>query len=525
MKKRIFTWFPWIVLACAFTASSVFYACFGMHNLDADLSSEMVLAQLQNEEGTLLSDQWLYSTELRVISAVPFYQLGFLIFDSWHAVRTFAVVLLMVLTVLSFLYMAKQLGLWRSAPWFATLLCLPINSTYAYISLYGGFYTMHVILSFLIIGLISRYAQTGLNGGKITLITIAALSLWGGIGGVRMMLMCFAPVFLAALLQVYIELRQYGSLREAVHLKPVRIGGAAFIAAVTSGAGYLLNTYVLAKRFRFLSYGDLNLVPFKMEDLFGQLDRIAVFFGYSPNVPFFSDRGINSVVALCIFASAVIATICLLKRYSALTVQQQFLLLTTIAAVLVGMVINVLLEQYLVRYYLVGLLLLILMLALAWETAACRNAVIQRIVLLAVMGMFAVTTQNTLRFSYQLGISNYEIAAQWLLERGYTQGYATFWNANTIAEASNGEIEMWVLEDGRREEWMELSLHDILEKKEHYAREPEGKVFLLVDEVQNEVDAPILSKEHLIGDLVGWSYYIYGYDSVDEMRALIEQAK
>jgi len=525
MKKRIHTVFPWFVLACALICSAAFFACFGMHNLDADLSSEMILADLQNQEGTLLSDQWLYSTELRIISAVPFYQLGLLLFDSWHAARTFSVILMMLLTVASFLFLARQVGLKKSAPWFAALLCLPLNQTYAYISLYGGFYTMHVILSFLILGLICRYADTGLRHGKRVLGVLVLLSLWSGLGGVRMMLMLFAPLFFALLLQVSFELYHHASLREIAHHKATRIGLSASVAFLVSCIGYLINTTVFPGRFRFLSYSQMNLAPFKLEDFLGQLDRIAIFFGFSHSVPFFSDRGLTSLIALLLFALAVIASVCLFRRYSSLTTQQQFLLLTMLTALLLGILVNMLLQQYLVRYYLVALLLLIMMLALAWETSACKNQLLRSAALLAVMGMFAMTTQDTLRFHYQQGIANYEMAAQWLLERGYTQGYATFWNANTIAEASNGEIEMWVLEDGRYEKWMELQLHSILEKKEHYTCKPEGKVFLLVDEIQNQVDAPLLSKDHLIGEQVGWSYFIYGYESVEEMQALVDQGK
>ena len=82
-------------------------------------------------------------------------------------------------------------------------------------------------------------------------------------------------------------------------------------------------------------------------------------------------------------------------------------------------------------------------------------------------------------------------AAEWLVDNGYTVGYATFWNANTLTEASNGQIEMWVLEDGRRGVWMNMELHDILQSREHYTRDPDGKVFLLVDENEAKTDAPV----------------------------------
>ena len=139
----------------------------------------------------------------------------------------------------------------------------------------------------------------------------------------------------------------------------------------------------------------------------------------------------------------------------------------------------------------------------------------------AVVCCFAYQAQCVLRYDYTQGRVNYEMATDWLLERGYTQGYATFWNANTLTEASDGQIEMWVLEDGRRGLWMNMELHDILQSREHYTRDPEGKVFLLVDENEAKTDAPLLDEAHIIGRNVAWSYTIYGYESVEEMRALV----
>ena len=110
MREKCLKSIPWLALACAFLLSVTFFACFGSHNLDADMSSELVLAQLQNEEKTLMSDQWRYSTELRLVSAVPLYQLGLFLFESWHAARTFAVAVLMLGVVASFLFMAKQVA-------------------------------------------------------------------------------------------------------------------------------------------------------------------------------------------------------------------------------------------------------------------------------------------------------------------------------------------------------------------------------------------------------------------------------
>ena len=108
---------PWLVLAAALALSVGIFARSGRHNLDADLSSEMVLAQLLNEEGRLVTDSWYYSTELRSLSPVPLYQLGLRLFSSWHAARVFAVSVVLLVFVASLLYMARAMGMrWRWPP-------------------------------------------------------------------------------------------------------------------------------------------------------------------------------------------------------------------------------------------------------------------------------------------------------------------------------------------------------------------------------------------------------------------------
>lgn len=64
-----------LVFAACLAVTVGNYAAYGEHNLDSDMSSEFVLAQLLNEEGRLITDSWYYSTEIRLVSPLPVYQL------------------------------------------------------------------------------------------------------------------------------------------------------------------------------------------------------------------------------------------------------------------------------------------------------------------------------------------------------------------------------------------------------------------------------------------------------------------
>ena len=68
IKEFRFNLILFVVLAAEILVSMYFIYRFGMNNIDADNSSEMVLAKLLAEEKTFLSTNWFYSTELRVLN-------------------------------------------------------------------------------------------------------------------------------------------------------------------------------------------------------------------------------------------------------------------------------------------------------------------------------------------------------------------------------------------------------------------------------------------------------------------------
>ena len=528
MKKReaLGRALPWFALAAAYALSVAFIARCGMHNLNADDASEMVLASLLNREGALLSRSWMYSTELRVISPVPLYQLGLLLFPgSWHAARTCAIAVVMLLIAAAFLFMARRLGLRRAAPWICAALMLPLSATYAYVIIYRCYYAMHLVGAFLMLGLVARFGEKGLKRAGASLGVLAALGLLSGLGGVRMLTMIVIPLAGTALLLAACACKRYGTFRAAGHEPAVRMLGASLAIVLPSAAGYLVNMLVLSRTYTFLDYSDVKLAGFEVSDFLHQLSNMVRDLGYHADVPLFSGEGLMSVLSVLIAAMMALALWRMAARWEALSDAHRLLTLTAVLAVVLGMVLNVLLQQYLSRYFIVGTILLLVVVGAALETEPCANGLLRGAAIVLVAGCLALQAVCTMRYDYTQGEVNYEMAADWLLENGYTQGYATFWNANVLAEASDGQIEMWVLEDGRRNQWMNLELHWLLETKEHAERDPQGRVFLLVDELENQVDAPLLDKGHLVGELVGWSYYIYGYESVDEMRALIGEGQ
>ena len=122
---------------------------------DADASSELILAELLNEEGGILSENWYYSTELRVLNTQLVYAPLFSVFSSWRMVRFVGSVILQAILVLSFLFAARQTGIQLPVRlFFAGLLLLPVSVTHAQTLLMHSYYVPHVSIGFVLLGLL-----------------------------------------------------------------------------------------------------------------------------------------------------------------------------------------------------------------------------------------------------------------------------------------------------------------------------------------------------------------------------------
>ena len=96
---------------------------------DSDASSELVLAHLLADNNQLLSPDWFYSTELRVLNTQLIYMPLFKIFTDWKLVRFFGALLLQAILVLSYYFRSRQAGFSRNVFLFTGgLLLLPAST-------------------------------------------------------------------------------------------------------------------------------------------------------------------------------------------------------------------------------------------------------------------------------------------------------------------------------------------------------------------------------------------------------------
>jgi len=528
MKKKLLRALPWMMVAAAYLLTVTFFALYGSHNMSGDDGSEIVHAALLNQEGKWVqTESWLYSTELRVVSPTPLYQVGLKLFSSWHAARVFAQAAGLALVLACFLYMAHELGMKKAAPYLAAVLMLPFGDAYDYVIAYGLHYAVHLMLAFVILGLVFRFGRAQKKRGLLTLALIAALGVWSGLGGVRMMTMIIAPLCGAAALMALMELKAHETFRAAKNTPAVRMAGASLLCFLGTGAGYVAGLALFKGRYTYFSYTDIGMANFRMSDLLNQFSSLLYDLGYVNGVPLMSVRGINNLLTVVIFMALCAAVWRMFARWQGLAPAHRLLTLTAVLAIVVGMLCNIMLDQLLTRYFMVGTVLLFVVLALALEVEPCKNALLSTMALLAMTGCCAFGAQCIMRYDYKMNDVNYEMAADWLVEQGYTQGYATYWNANLICAASDGQLDMWVLADSihglHAGKWRTMGMQQILQEKRKLEEMPEGKVFLLVTEAEQAEGSPLLDPAHYVG-MVGWSYHVYEYDSAVDMYIMVENA-
>src|SRR5699024_6458265 len=83
-RNRFFQIFPWIWLIVAYLGTILIMCICCRGYIDSDMSSEMILADLLNQEGGLLSTNWWYSTELRCFCLQLFLRPGLFLFPhNW----------------------------------------------------------------------------------------------------------------------------------------------------------------------------------------------------------------------------------------------------------------------------------------------------------------------------------------------------------------------------------------------------------------------------------------------------------
>ena len=520
---------PWLWMAAAYLFDLWYQLVPGKWIVDSDLASEMILSDLLNKEGTIISHNWFYSTELKVVNLQWFYRLGLLIFpNDWHLARTFGMAITLALFAAAMLFFVKCAGLGRAGLWMVGTLLWPFGQHYLVYAIYGGYYLVYTFFYMLVLALVLRSLNADKKHCALQWVLACVITAVAGMNGVKQLMVFHAPLCLAAAILLVLALHSCGKTNWKAALdacrKEVRLFAASLVTAVAAAAGYFVSNAVLSRMYDFKSY---NFIVWNRDEDWFTLDRILMDFfhefGYENGSGVFHFGGIAAAVGLLLGCWMFFCIVRLLLRLDKLERNDKLLVLLLVAMLAVCGVAYTYFHEYYLYFWLMNMPVAIAVMAVEIKTEDFHILGARQLLGVGLAACFTLCAASTVRQEQEhpyLAHKGLNTAAEWLVDNGYTQGYSTFWNGNAMTELTSGKLEVWTLQSLDRDD-----VPNWLQPKSHLTTDPEHP-FLLID---TETDGPAENAKLIqYGDCTevynDGRYVIYDFADADALHAAAQAA-
>ena len=512
---------PWLVFAGTLFVLLFFLARYTVYTLNSDASSELVLAKhLADQGGGLLSKNWYYSTEVKVLCDQLAFELMFFFTDNWRIARMGGTLILIGLMLLSLYYFCRCTGIKRSFPLLGALVLLPISKSYFNYALKFTYYVPYIATGLVVLGAVAQFISEPGRRKYPAQVLAALLSLAAGLLGFRMLLTLYIPLALAVLLYLWLNKAPAGSGK--------LIAGAG-ISIAAALAGCLINQAVIMKQYTVHDYTTLSFTGFSLEGIERTLAGLMTILGYRSGEPVFSKALLPSALSGVLLLLCLYCAVYIIRHREAFSPAQQIAAYYYPAAILALGLLYCLTDMEYMSYHSIqamvqGLPLLFMCFGREELFGKAGRRGLAGLMCFALL--CSALHYNDMRKEDETRALRE--AAQFLAQSDYKKGYASFWIGNLTTELSNGQAEVWV--------WNDIGLAELsdpddivpwLQSKDHDAP-PEGKVFILL--TANEAYycnfTRSFTEENVIFTTAGYEpgavdeYIIYGFDSYQEMRAL-----
>lgn len=492
----------------------------GISLLNSDVSSEMILANQLNHEGALLiSRNWFYSSELRVLNTELIYRIGLAIFpNNWHWARLLSVALFLLILAGCMIWLMCAIGQKNYSFWAAIAVIAPFGRWYGWNVIFNSYYVPHIVISIVSLALLCEINTNNNAGHKlrrnIYALLLFLLAFMSGLGGVRQLMICYVPLFgVGVILSIMKE-------KHLLHVSfPIKSTfWVSLLACIACGIGYLVNLFYLSKYYSFYSFADTTWKQFKLDNYLSCISVFISLFGWQEDVPIFSLSGIINIASLLFVGVIIYSTVYLICKIKSLNENEILAILFFCIAFLLDLLIYGGTEQYNGSYWTTILPFAFVPLFIMLSKIAPPP--MQKSVLLVVYSlMLYLSSYLTMKSPYidspligqvpnSISIQN---VSNWLSETDYTRGIASFWNSSIVTELSDGNIEMWTIVGGNDENltprpWLQSVEHETL---------PAGNVFLLLTFRElSDMNLPGALEEYIV--YVDDDYIVYGFDDISQ---------
>lgn len=535
---------PWadlgaiIAVVCSYLILIVLNSFWGNHWLDSDMAAEMIFSKLLAEEGRIIATpNWYYSTEFRVLYTQLLMTPLHYIIENWHVIRVITNAVFYLLMLGSFFFACKPLKLKKRNVWLCSLaLFVPVSEAVMTHLQMGNTYMSHVILSFVTFGLFLRLCDKEDTSKKKILwgALYGALTVVLGLSGVRYLLDLIVPMLLTAIFlwvlgkefQAFRKETNIGTLRTLVCSRKTEYIKFGVLGLVLAGVGYVINALFVSKVYQFQTYDTTNFIKIQEGVFFDRvqnaLGELLQMFGYIENKAFLSLRGIVTIVAfVMIVVLAYVWKKCMTYRKSEeissaedqTEEKRSFTVLFAGISLVLHLFVFIFTTSTMVDRYFIPIAIFFLItiaIYMEWEKVKFDRLVVG--ILLIACLIFAGTKTYYSFVTNDKNETRYEMA-EYLVDEGYTFGYASYWNSNIMTELSHGALEMANL-------WSIDSMGDFKwSSKVSTYNNKEGKVFLIVakDEINYLASYGMLEKQPVIFENA--DYTVLHFDSQADFMA------
>ena len=521
---RYYTVISYLVLFCCFIGTITYIRFNNYKTLDADESSELLLGKILSEENSIVTKNWYYSTELRVINANLIYSFFFHLTNNWHQVRTFSLVSMYLLILAAYYFMSRLYHLEKFFAFSASILIIPYSDLYFKFVLKGAQYINIIVINFFTLALSELFvkeSEIGLSKGRagkwVTKLSLFSFILAGlvGLSGYKQVFFTYLPLFLSSGMLVLLE-ENNRNIKNWFIFSCISFSGSLL--------GCLINVKILSQIYSFLHWDSINFTKFDIQRLNGIINGFFNCFGYVHKNVF--SVGLISNLASVGWITITIFGICYAIR-NRNNVRCEFLRLSvfTLCSYTIFIALYLFTNMSYSEFYSLPIVSLSFpLVSILLEQVNWRKSI--RSVIFAVLILCTVLSGTF----YYLENKNYDVneeirkITKFLVSEGYYNGYSTFWFGNQLTELSNGKIDVWVhMLENRWAEDSLLKITDIdetfhwLQKVSHDSNHPAGKTFILFTDYGFENNN---WKEHLYDDDIVYqseNFIIMGYNSYEKM--------
>lgn len=497
--------------------------------IDSDMSSELVLAKQLATEKKLVTTNWYYSTELRVLNTQLVFTPLFMIFDNWNLVRILGTLILVIILLLSFLYFIKSFKI-KYGAYLAFLVVGSISLSYYSFVIVGAYYIPHIAISFLSLGLISRIMDKSLKKNVVRMMILFVISLLAGMGGLRQLLILYIPLCITALILLIFDQRE-NLLLPKINTKTdsFKLSVLSFVTTLFAGIGYIINSKILTKFIKFHDFEKIHYTKFSFSKLESFINGIIESFGYKSNGLVFSKSGLLLNLMAAILIIVVITSLIYIyrnrkkvdKKHIAITVFYLAAVLTMFAIVMFTdnkyydryllpvtiffvPVVGVFLSNLNIKFYKIFIVIFIVVFATmsSWyyllytkkNNEKCREFFSKKDAIVSTKSENLIEIKNL------------------LIENNCYNGYSSYWSANVLTELSDGKIEAWCFE----KYGITTDLLKWLQLTKHSKEAPTGKVFLILNEDEIE-NVEFAESDNLNSIYRDKNRVVYIFNSYDEL--------